>query len=138
MRIQAIEEITYGQDVVIARELRNRRLSANVTIEVAAWSTGVDPEELRLIENGDLRGFADLERLRLVLLSYCDYLGLDPSPLVARLEVYSKQGLCIPPNLHSLIPTEIEKSAQQRTFQVLVFAGCLFLPFYVAWSLVHL
>jgi cytoskeletal protein RodZ len=138
LQIHSIEEITFGQDNVIARELYKQRTGFNVTIEVAAWSIGADPEELRMMEMGDLGGFADMERFRMVLLSYCDYLGLDPSPLVARLEVYYKQGWCVPQNLHSFEPVEIERTTQQRTFRVLIFAGILVLPLLIAWNLVRL
>lgn len=135
MKIHAIEELTSGHDGVIALVLHESRIAAGVSIEVAAWSTGADVVELRALESGQLNVFADVERLRLVLLAYCDYLDVDPSPLAARLEAYFSKGLCIPPNLHAAGPWEVEKTDFRRATHALVFASCLIIPIYFAWSL---
>ncbi|MBZ0217670.1 MAG: helix-turn-helix domain-containing protein, partial [Fimbriimonadaceae bacterium] len=136
LKIHAIEEIASGQDDIIAYELQSRRLATGVSLEVAAWSTGADALELQAIENGQLRVFADMERLRLVLFAYCDYLDVDPGPMVARLEVYFGKGHFIQPNLHASTSWQAENTGMRKTAHTLVFLSCLILPIYFAWSLV--
>jgi len=137
MLIHGIEELAVGQDRVIAQHLHKHRTLAGVTLEAAAWTIGADPHELQLLENGRIDSFSDFERLRLVLSSYCDYLGLDPGPLVSRLEGYSRHGMYVPPNLFAVISPQQEGSWPSRSFQALIYAGSLFLPLIVAWTLIR-
>lgn len=102
MRILAVEEIVTGADEVMAAQFAYRRRILGVSLADAAEATGAESRELALIEKGDLAAFADAGRLRLVMLAYCDYLGLEPGPVLARLEAYTDWELLNPPNLFAL------------------------------------
>lgn len=96
MRILAVEEIPTGADDVISEQFSRRRRNLGVTLADAAEATGARVRELALIESGDLGAFADPERLRLVVLAYCDYLGFEPGPVLSRLESYADWALLHP------------------------------------------
>lgn len=112
MRILSIEEVPTGIDEVMSAEFSRRRRMLGVSLAEAAEATGARRRELALIERGDVAAFPDPERLRLVILAYCDYLGVEPGPLLARLEPYADWELLNPPNLFAL------EAADEPAFRV--------------------
>lgn len=100
MLIRSVEEIATGIDEVLGDILASRRARFGASLHEAAEATGASVEELVLLEDGEIGAFADLERLRRVILAVSDYLDMDPAPLLARLEIYApRQGL----DLHRLL-----------------------------------
>jgi cytoskeletal protein RodZ len=104
MRILTVEEIPTGADEVMSAQFSRRRRNLGVSIADVADATGAEIRELALIESGELAAFADPERLRLVVLAYCDYLGFEPGPVLSRLEAYADWALLSPP--HRFAPHE--------------------------------
>lgn len=103
MRILTVEEIPTGADEVMSEQFSRRRRNLGVTLAEAAEATGARVRELALIESGQLGAFTDAERLRLVVLAYCDYLGFEPGPVLSRLEAYTDWALLHPahaPGMH--------------------------------------
>jgi len=128
MRILSIEEIPTGFDEVMSAQISERRQVLGVSLADAAEATGAEFRELALIENGNLAAFSDPERLRLVVLAYCDYLGLEPGPVLARLEVYTDWELLNPPNLFALRGPEEPFDRPRPSLSFLAFAmGMVFL-----------
>ena len=99
MRILSVEEIPTGTDEVMSAQFSRRRQDLGVSLADAAEAIGAETRELALIENGELGGFSDPQRLRLAVLAYCDYLGIEAGPVLARLEAYTDWELLNPPNL---------------------------------------
>lgn len=121
MRIQSVEEIATGSDEILGEQLVLRRMALGASLRDVAETTGADVEELAALEYGAIDAFADVNRLRLVLLAYSDYLDIDPAPLLARLEVYSGWQLLMPPNLHAIA----DQSAARRARPLRVAAVLL-------------
>jgi len=133
MRIFTVEEVATGTDEVMSAQFKQRRRGLGVSLADAAEATGAEIEELALIERGALAAFADPERLRLVVLAYCDYLGFEPGPMLARLEPYAGWELLNPPNLFAA--RGVDEPARGPAMSILVFG--LGLAFVAGWVVLH-
>ncbi|MCB1437526.1 MAG: hypothetical protein KDJ46_10175 [Rhodobiaceae bacterium] len=91
MRIRSVEEVATGSDDVMAAEFSRRRGRLGISIGAAARATGAGADELAALENGAIAAFGNVERARLVILAYCDYLDCDPGPMLGRLEAYGRR-----------------------------------------------
>lgn len=136
MRILSIEEIPTGIDEVMSAHISERRRALGVSLVDAAEATGAEARELALIENGELAAFSEPERLRLVVLAYCDYLGLAPGPVLARLEAYTDWELLNPPNLFALHGPEEPFERARPSLSLIAFA--LAVVFLAGLLVVHL
>ena len=136
MRILAIEEVATGADEVMSAQFSNCRKKLGVSLSDAAAATGADIEELALIEGGHLAAFADQARLRLVVLAYCDYLGFEPGPFLARLEAYADWELLDPPNLFALQGPDLRTYWARPSVGFLAFG--LGLVFVAGWVVLHM
>ena len=58
--------------------LRNTRISNGVSIEEAAEDNELSASQLENIENGNIRAFKDVYKLKEYMKNYAKYLGLDP------------------------------------------------------------
>jgi cytoskeletal protein RodZ len=135
MRILTVEEIPTGADQVMSAQFSRRRRNLGVSIADVADATGADIRELALIESGQLAAFADPERLRLVVLAYCDYLGLEPGPVLSRLEAYADWAFLNPP--HQFAPYESDdlRFAARPSLSFMVFG--LGIVFLAGWVVLH-
>lgn len=59
--------------------LKETRISNGVSIEEAAEDNNLSSAQLENIENGNIRAFKDVYKLKEYIKSYSKYLGLDPS-----------------------------------------------------------
>ena len=59
--------------------LKNTRISNGVSIEEAAEDNELSTSQLESIENGNMKAFKDVYKLREYMKNYAKYLGLDPS-----------------------------------------------------------
>jgi len=135
MRILTIEEIPTGADEVMSAQFSRRRQVLGVSIADAAQATGAEMRELALIESGEVGAFADPERLRLVVLAYCDYLGFEPGPVLARLEAYADWALLNPPNLFAPHEPDDAPYWARPSLTSLVFG--LGIVFLAGWVVLH-
>ncbi len=76
--------IFYYKEVVITVKelgeyLKDTRISNGVSIEEAAEDNNLSIVQLENIENGNIRAFKDVYKLKEYIKSYSKYLGLDPS-----------------------------------------------------------
>lgn len=101
LRLRGIAELPIGTDEVVGEILRNERERFGVTIADVACATGADELEITALEQGAVNAFADHERMRNVILAYCDYLEIDPTPLLGRLESYGRWQTIASPNLYA-------------------------------------
>ena len=62
--------------------LRDTRLQNGVSIEEAAEDNELSSSQLENIENGNLRAFKDVYKLKEYVKNYAKYLGLDPNVVV--------------------------------------------------------
>lgn len=62
--------------------LRDTRLQNGVSIEEAAEDNELSSSQLENIENGNLRAFKDVYKLKEYVKNYAKYLGLDPNDVV--------------------------------------------------------
>lgn len=62
--------------------LRDTRLQNGVSIEEAAEDNELSSSQLENIENGNLRAFKDVYKLKEYVKNYAKYLGLDPNIVV--------------------------------------------------------
>ena len=135
MRILAVDEIVTGTDEVMSAQFFQRRQSLGVSLTEAAEATGAEARELALIEGGELAAFADRERLRRVVLAYCDYLGFEPGPILARLEAYADWELLNPPDLFKPQGPDDPAYWGRPSLGFLVFG--LAIVFLVGWAILH-
>ena len=59
--------------------LKHTRISNGVSIEEAAEDNNLSTSQLENIENGNVRAFKDVYKLKEYIKSYSKYLGLDPT-----------------------------------------------------------
>lgn len=97
MRIRSVEEVAIGTDELLGDYLAEQRRRIGVSLGEVADATGASMTELETLEAGNIGMFPDPIRLRLVVLAYCEYLGIEPEPMLARLEPYAKQQVLVPP-----------------------------------------
>jgi len=122
MRILTVEEIPTGGDEVMSAQFTRGRELLGVTLADAADATGASVSELSQIEGGKLTAFSDGERLRQVVLAYCGYLGIEPGPILSRLEAYADWELLHPPHLFALPEAASAPSATPQRMDLLIFS----------------
>lgn len=99
LRLHGITELPIGTDEVVGEIVNAARMDRGVAIADAALAIGAHEEELLALERGAVSAFGDHERLRRVILAYCDHLDIDPTPLLGRLESYGRWQTVASPDL---------------------------------------
>lgn len=61
--------------------LKDTRISNGVSIEEAAEDNNLSTSQLENIENGNIRAFKDVYKLKEYIKNYSKYLGLDPNDI---------------------------------------------------------